>query len=54
MFPTPSWDDHLALALDEIRQYGATSVRVMRRLRSALTGLADSLTRPARIDAVQL
>ena len=53
VFPTPSWDDYLALAFDEIRQYGASSVQVMRRLRSALTGLTDTLTRPARIEAVQ-
>ena len=53
VFPTPSWDDYLALAFDEIRQYGAGSVQVMRRLRSALTGLAESLTSPARIEAVQ-
>jgi uncharacterized membrane protein len=53
IFPTPSWDDYLALAFDEIRQFGATSVQVMRRLRSALTGVADSLTSPDRIDAVQ-
>jgi uncharacterized membrane protein len=53
VFPTPSWDDYLALAFDEIRQYGATSVQVMRRLRSALTGLEESLTSPARIEAVQ-
>jgi uncharacterized membrane protein len=53
IFPTPSWDDYLALAFDEIRQYGATSVQVMRRLRSALIGLAESLTSPARIEAVQ-
>jgi uncharacterized membrane protein len=53
VFPTPSWDDYLALAFDEIRQYGAGSVQVMRRLRSALTGLADSLTSTARIEAVQ-
>ena len=52
VFPTPSWDDYLALAFDEIRQYGAGSVQVMRRLRSALTGLAESLTSTARIEAV--
>jgi len=28
----PTWDDFLALALDEIRSYGATSVQVMRRM----------------------
>jgi uncharacterized membrane protein len=43
IFPTPAWEDYLALALDEIRQYGASSVQVMRRLRSALLGLMDSV-----------
>lgn len=41
VFPTPDWDDYLALAFDEIRVFGATSVQVMRRLRSALRGLAE-------------
>ena len=44
IFPTPTWEDYLALAFDEIRQYGVSSVQVMRRLRSALTGLAESVT----------
>ena len=44
IFPTPAWEDYLALAFDEIRQYGVSSVQVMRRLRSALVGLADSVT----------
>jgi uncharacterized membrane protein len=38
--PMPSWDDYLALAFDEIRHYGLSSVQVMRRLRAALVGLA--------------
>ncbi len=42
VFPTPTWEDYLTLAFDEIRQYGADSVQVMRRLRSALLGLTDS------------
>lgn len=42
VFPTPTWEDYLTLAFDEIRQYGGSSVQVMRRLRSALMGLADS------------
>jgi len=37
IFPMPTWEDYLALAFDEIRQFGATSVQVMRRLRSATT-----------------
>lgn len=48
VFPTPTWEDYLTLAFDEIRQYGASSVQVVRRLRSALLGLADSVTDAAR------
>ncbi|HEX2653517.1 MAG TPA: DUF2254 domain-containing protein [Xanthobacteraceae bacterium] len=50
--PMPTWEDYLALAFDEIRQYGATSVQVMRRLRSALVDLAET-TAPARAEAVR-
>lgn len=53
IFPMPTWEDYLALAFDEIRQYGADSVQVMRRLRSALVGLADSVTANTRIEAVR-
>jgi uncharacterized membrane protein len=52
IFPMPTWEDYLALAFDEIRQYGSDSVQVMRRLRSALVGLADSVTDDKRIGAV--
>lgn len=38
----PSWDDYLSLAFDEIRQFGASSIQVMRRLRSALADLAEA------------
>jgi uncharacterized membrane protein len=48
VFPTPTWEDYLTLAFDEIRQYGVSSVQVMRRLRSALVGLADSVTEAER------
>lgn len=48
----PSWEDFLRLSFDEIRQYGANSVQVMRRLRSALVGLAESLSNPSRVAAV--
>ena len=51
--PMPTWEDFLTLAFDEIRQYGATSVQVMRRLRSALIGLANSLPSADRADAVR-
>jgi uncharacterized membrane protein len=53
IFPMPTWEDYLTLALDEIRQYGVTSVQVMRRLRSALVGLADSLSSTERANAVR-
>ncbi len=53
VFPTPSWEDYLALAFDEIRQFGASSVQVMRRLRSALLGLMDSVTEANRKAVVQ-
>ena len=53
IFPMPTWEDYLALAFDEIRQYGADSVQVMRRLRSALVGLANSVTDDTRIGAVR-
>ena len=39
IFPMPTWEDYVTLAFDEIRQYGVTSVQVMRRLRAALAGL---------------
>jgi uncharacterized membrane protein len=53
VFPTPDWEDYLALAFDEIRVFGATSVQVMRRLRSALRGLAEMVGESARADSVQ-
>lgn len=53
VYPMPTWEDYLTLAFDEIRQYGATSVQVMRRLRSTLVELAASLTSPERADAVR-
>lgn len=39
IYPTPEWDDFLALAIDEIRYYGAKSVQVSRRLLSLLNDL---------------
>jgi uncharacterized membrane protein len=53
VFPTPTWEDYLTLAFDEIRQYGTSSVQVMRRLRSALLNLADSVTDCGHKTAVQ-
>jgi uncharacterized membrane protein len=53
VYPAPTWSDYLALAFDEIRQYGAGSVQVMRRLRSALVSVQQSLSEESRIRAVQ-
>ncbi|WP_198378559.1 DUF2254 family protein, partial [Neoroseomonas rubea] len=53
VFPTPDWNDYLALAFDEIRVFGATSVQVMRRLRSALRGLTELVGESERADGVQ-
>jgi uncharacterized membrane protein len=53
VYPMPNWEDYLTLAFDEIRQYGATSVQVMRRLRSTLVELAALQTNVERADAVR-
>ncbi len=39
VYPTPDWEDFLALALDEIRLYGSGSLQVMRRLLALLDDL---------------
>ncbi|MGH7070770.1 MAG: DUF2254 domain-containing protein [Acetobacteraceae bacterium] len=52
IIPMPTWDDYLALAFDEIRQFGATSVQVARRLRAALSDLAGSVATEERRAAV--
>ena len=43
IFPTPTWEDFLSLAFDEIRFYGNTSLQVMRRLRTALCDLVAAV-----------
>ena len=53
VFPTPTWEDYLTLAFDEIRHFGSSSVQVMRRMRSALVGLAESLPSEERVEAVR-
>jgi uncharacterized membrane protein len=50
--PMPTWGDFLVLSFDEIRHYGASSVQVVRRLRSALIGLSESVATEERRDAV--
>jgi uncharacterized membrane protein len=48
VWPTPTWDDYLSLAFDEIREFGAQSLQVIRRMRAALSGLAARLPEPRR------
>ncbi|MDI1287081.1 MAG: DUF2254 domain-containing protein [Reyranella sp.] len=43
VFPTPDWADIVALAVTEVRQYGASSTQVARRLRAMLEHLVDRL-----------
>jgi uncharacterized membrane protein len=52
-FPMPTWEDYLALSFDEIRQFGLTSVQVMRRMRAALIGLAESVAGEGRREVVR-
>jgi uncharacterized membrane protein len=51
VWSAPSWPDVLDLAFDEIRQYGATSVQVCRRLRAVLDDLRAT-TAPVRHAAI--
>lgn len=41
LVPRPTWEDYLNLSVDEIRQYGAGSIQVARRLRAMLCDLRD-------------
>jgi uncharacterized membrane protein len=53
LMPGRTWEDYLSLAVTEIREYGATSIQVTRRLRAMLEDLRASV-RPeyrAAVDA---
>lgn len=52
VYPAPTWEDFLSLAFDEIRFYGATSLQVVRRLRTALYDL-DRVVPPSRQKAIR-
>ena len=43
LYPTPKWDDFVALAVTEIRQFGGGSIQVARRLRAMLENLSEVL-----------
>ena len=52
LVPTRAWHDFLSLGVTEIRQYGASSVQVVRRLRALLEELHGSV-RPEHRRAVE-
>ena len=43
VIPVRSWQDYLALATTEIREYGASSIQVMRRMRAMLEELLEEV-----------
>jgi uncharacterized membrane protein len=45
VYRTPDWEDFVLLAVTEIRQYGAQSIQVMRRLHAMLENLRSVLPR---------
>jgi len=51
LMPGRTWADYLTLAVTEIREYGSTSIQVMRRLRAMLEDLQESV-RPEHRPAV--
>ena len=52
LMPGRTWEDYLALGVTEIREYGSTSIQVMRRLRAMLEDLRESV-RPEHRPAVK-
>jgi uncharacterized membrane protein len=43
IYRTPDWEDFIALAVTEVRQFGGTSIQVARRLRAMLENLIQTL-----------
>jgi uncharacterized membrane protein len=58
LYPTPRWEDFVALGVSEIRQFGAGSIQVARRLRALLEhlmrALPESRTPPLREELAML
>jgi uncharacterized membrane protein len=52
LLPARRWEDYLALGVTEIREYGASAVQVMRRLRAMLIDLEETV-RPEYRPAVE-
>ena len=46
IIPTPTWEDLVALSLDEIRAFGAGQYQIARRVRALLEDLIDELPEP--------
>jgi uncharacterized membrane protein len=53
IIPLPWGEDYLLLAFDEIRQFGAMFIQVIRRLRAALADMAASAMVLSRAEATQ-
>ena len=53
MYPTPTWEDLVELALDEIRAFGANQYQVARRLRALLDDLIADLPQKRRPPLVE-
>ncbi len=52
IYPSPSWEDFMSIALEETRLFGATSLQVTRRLRALLEDLHEAVA-PERRTAVE-
>ena len=48
VYGTPDWPDFVVLAVSEVRQFGAESIQVIRRLRAMLERLIQSVPEPRR------
>jgi uncharacterized membrane protein len=51
VIPARTWEDYLTLGVTEIREYGSTSIQIMRRMRALLEELRDEV-RPEHRPAV--
>ena len=49
VYRTPDWEDFVHLSLTEIRQFGGSSMQIVRRLRFMLENLLDTLPEPRTI-----
>lgn len=53
VIPIRRWSDYLTLSVTEIREYGGTSIQVVRRLRAMLEELAESVLPERREDVLR-